>query len=98
MLKAFKDKVIELSNKYDFLDVEDVAIELEGNLIEHELIDSTRWHVVYRAIVEFPETFIAVEYGVGATEDQESPPPNTWIIYEVKPQETTVIKYVPVPA
>jgi hypothetical protein len=67
------------------------------NVVSNEYQDSSRWYEIWTMVWKENETFYAYDYEVPATEmqevDEEFDPSR---IYEVKPVEITVTKYVKV--
>lgn len=76
-------------------DYDDKVVEL----ISTELVDTTRWCVVYEQIFKFEDRFYITSYRVGATESQDERP-YEWEgdeidCVEVVPTEKTMIVYLP---
>ena len=66
-------------------DVEGMAL-----ICEPEIIDTTRWSVIYRAIFSFDGKLYETHYSCGATEMQDESP------YEYEPDEIDCSEVVPV--
>jgi hypothetical protein len=46
----------------------------EGELVEVEIFDTSRWSLTYKAIIKYQDKFYKTFYRVGATEQQEEKP------------------------
>jgi len=46
----------------------------EGELVEEEIFDTSRWSLTYKAIIKYQDKFYKTFYRVGATEQQEEKP------------------------
>ena len=72
------------------------------DVIQKEIVDTTRWSTVEEAIFLDKTTnkYYATTYSYGATECQDESPydcgPDKIEVDEVEPKEATVIKYVPI--
>ena len=90
-MKFSKSFLVELAcHHYD-----DKVVEV----ISTELVDTTRWCVVYEQIFKFEDKFYSTSYQVGATENQDERP-YEWEddeidCVEVVPTEKTMIVYLP---
>jgi hypothetical protein len=76
-------------------DYDDKVVEL----ISTEIVDTTRWCVVYEQIFKFEDNFYSTSYQVGATENQDERP-YEWEddeidCVEVVPTEKTITVYLP---
>lgn len=78
-----EEEVLEL----DPWDLKDLA----DKIIEDEVIDSGRWTVYKRAVVQYGGKFFAIDYGVGATEMQEND--EDFEVSQVYPKAVTKIVY-----
>lgn len=69
-------------------------------IVEEEVVDHTRWSVVYRIVFRFNDKFYSSHYSVGATEQQDESPyeydPEEIECPEVKEEQKLVTVYVPV--
>ncbi len=69
----------------------------DGETIENEIIDTTRWSVVHNIIFKHKDTFYKTTYSVGATEIQDEGPfeydPDEIECAEVEPYDTVVTAY-----
>ena len=69
----------------------------ETDTIVNEIIDSTRWSVVYWFVFKYQGKFYGTTYTVGATEQQDEAPfehDNDVIeVSEVVPVEKTIVVY-----
>lgn len=72
----------------------------EGEIKVNDVIDTSRWSVIYNLVFEFRGKFYQTSYSVGATESQDESPfeyePDEIEVTEVKQIEKTVIDYVKV--
>lgn len=66
-------------------------------VIERELIDTSRWSNIYSMVFKFKGKYYRTSYSVGATEQQDEEPyeygPDSIECDEVEPVEVTVIQY-----
>lgn len=72
----------------------------DAEKIEETIIDKTRWSIIYKMIFKFEDKFYLSTYKVGATEQQDECPyeydSDEIECQEVKAQEVTTIKWVPI--
>lgn len=89
-------------NKEDARDIVSGVVGGWGNedkfeLISNDIIDTSRWSVIYRAVIKELETgrFFEATYSEGATEYQDEQPfeHDDAIFTEVFPVEKTVVIY-----
>lgn len=85
--------------KKDFL-VDELDLPWNDDIIRHnEIIDTTRWSVVYDIVFEHDGKFYRTSYSVGATESQDESPweyDDDVNCHEVELKEVTVERWVPV--
>ena len=75
----------DFPDSYEFLEVPNVVE------VEHEIVGTTRWDTLYRVVFKRDSEYVAIEYGQGSTEYQDSEPEA--FAYEVTPYEVMVTKY-----
>lgn len=66
----------------------------DAELVENDIVDTSRWYVHHRAVLKRNDEYVAVDYRLGATELQDNDEEITLSV--VKPVETVVTKYVKV--
>lgn len=68
------------------------------DLIWDDVLDTSRWSIIYNLVFEFKGKFYQTNYSVGATECQDESPfenePDEIEVPEVKQVEKTVFDYV----
>ena len=67
------------------------VMEYATRLIEDDVVDSGRWTVYHRAILDYGGKLFAIDYGVGATEMQEHD--EDYYVKRVYPKSVTTIIY-----
>lgn len=72
--------------------------EVDGfEIIETEIVDTTRWSIIHSLVFKHDGKFYATSYSVGATENQDESPfeydPDEIECKEVFPVEKTIIVY-----
>ena len=83
--------------KKDFL-VDELDLPYNDDIIKlNEIVDTSRWSIVYKIVFEYEGKFYSTSYGVGATESQDEGP---WEhldevqCMEVEEKEVTVKRWV----
>jgi hypothetical protein len=88
--------------KFNKQDLIDLLEDDHGDFrkIKHDLIDTSRWSLVYQMIFQYQEKYYQSVYRSAATEIQDERPyeydPDEIECAEVKPIERTVIDFVAV--
>ena len=59
-------------------------------VIHNDIVDTTRWSIVYEVVFKFDNKFYKTHYSVGATESQDERP------YEYDGDEIECVEVVPV--
>jgi hypothetical protein len=84
--------------KQELLDILEEENE-SAEIVKDELVDTSRWSIIYDLIFRIDGKFYRTNYSVGATESQDEGPWE-WFDYdskiaceEVEPYEKTVIDY-----
>jgi hypothetical protein len=66
-------------------------------VVERELVDTSRWSHIYSMVFTFEGKFYRTQYSVGATEQQDESPyeygPDSIECEEVEPIEVIVVQY-----
>lgn len=75
-------------------DVDWAVEELDGEVLNYEYVESSRWHEWWVTHVKFGDKYYAIYKQKNATEIQDGQPWQAWI-EEVEPVEVVVTKYKP---
>jgi hypothetical protein len=71
----------------------DVIYEYDKYLISDEIIGSTRWGILHRAVFQRDDEFVGASYETGATEYQDDDGFDPPRLYEVEPYREVVFMY-----